>query len=157
MSLIGSWGSSVAARRQAVLLSPAGGWVRGLSLLTRTAPIRPTRVVALVATLLVLNFLDLGYTLTESQRRSFVELNPVASGLLAGSPMLLVAYKATLSAVGCVILLSLRRSLAAELAAWLMVAVYVNLMSRWATYYEHLMIALSDPAVNVCPLHGITY
>jgi len=108
--------------------------------------IRPRRILLGVAALWVLNVFDLGYTLLETSRSGFVELNPVAARLVGGPDRLLVLYKTALVGVGSVILLALRRHRLAEMTCWLLLAVYALVGIRWNVYYNHLMTTPSDPA-----------
>jgi hypothetical protein len=117
--------------------------------------VRPRRVLLLLAAVWVINTFDLGYTLLESLRRDFVELNPVAASLMGGSPEALVVYKTVLIAGSSVILLIHRRQRVAELGCWFLLGAYLWVALCWWRYYEDMLVSVSDPAVNVDPLIGI--
>lgn len=116
---------------------------------------RPRRILLALAGMWVINAFDLGYTMLESNRVNFVELNPLAAQLLDGPHHGLVTYKAGLVLAGSVILLALRRQRLAEYSAWMLLGAYVLVAIRWNSYYVELAQSLSDPAVNVCPLTGV--
>lgn len=117
--------------------------------------VRPRRVLLLLAAVWVINTFDLGYTLLESLRRDFVELNPVAASLMGGSPEALVVYKTVLIAGSSVILLIHRRQRVAELGCWFLLGAYLCVAICWWRYYEDMLVSVSDPAINVDPLIGI--
>ena len=102
----------------------------------------------------VINLLDLGYTLLESLHHGFVELNPVAAGLIGESTAALVGYKLTLLVISSTILLICRRHRVAELSCWFLLAVYLQVAICWWYYYEQRLTSLNDPAVNVAPIIG---
>ena len=117
--------------------------------------IRPRRVLFVLAALWVLNLFDLGFTLLESTRTNFVELNPLVAHHVRNNPTFVVAYKFTLVAAGSTILLAFRRQRVAELGCWLLLGIYVLLLIHWSGYYEYLSDTLCDPATNVPPLIGM--
>ncbi len=102
----------------------------------------------------IINLLDLGYTLLESLHRGFVEMNPLAAGLIAESPTALVAYKLVLLLISSTILLTYSRHRVAELGCWFLLAVYLCVAVCWWGYYEQRLASFDDPAVNVDPLIG---
>lgn len=116
--------------------------------------IRPRRVLIALAAVWVINVFDLGFTILEAGRFTFVEMNPVAANLIHAPPYALAVYKFTLLSIGTVILLSYRRHRVCELACWFVLAAYVALAFRWSAYYDHVAVTLDDPVVNVCPVTG---
>ena len=100
--------------------------------------VRPRRVLLLLAAIWVLNVFDLGYTLLESTRHQFVEMNPVAAPLIDAPARLLVAYKATLVVIGSALLLMFARHSTTEWACWFLLATYVYVGIRWSIYYADL-------------------
>jgi len=116
--------------------------------------IRPRRVLIALAAVWVINVFDLGFTILEAGRFTFVELNPVAAKLVHAPPYALAVYKFTLLSIGTVILLAYRRHRICELACWFVLAAYVALAFRWIAYYDHVVLTLNDPAVNICPMTG---
>lgn len=110
---------------------------------------RPRRVLLALAAIWIINVFDLGYTLQESLSSCFVELNPLAARLIGASPATLIAYKTLLIVGSSTILLLHRRQRVTELACWLLLSVYLCVAGCWQTYYEHRLVALDDPAVNV--------
>jgi hypothetical protein len=117
--------------------------------------IRPRRVLLLLTAVWIVNIFDLGYTLLESIRRDFIEVNPLAAKLVGASPEALVVYKAALVVVSSAILLAHRRQRIAELACWFLFAIHLYVGICWARYYEDMLETLIDPAVNSDPLIGI--
>ena len=115
---------------------------------------RPRRILLVLGAVWVINVFDLGYTLLESMRKDFVEVNPVAAQLVGTSPSELILYKTALVVTGSVILLVHRRHRIAELGCWFLLGAYLFVAIRWWLYYEHLLEALANPAVNVDPLIG---
>lgn len=111
---------------------------------------RPRRVMLLLAAVWVLNAFDLCFTIIESSGRFFRELNPMAAQLL-DTPVALATYKVSLVFMGSFILLKYRRRRISELGCWFLLFTYSYLWVRWAEYYDHLTVTLSDPCV-VTPL-----
>ena len=101
--------------------------------------IRPRRVLLLLAAIWVLNVFDLGYTLLEATQHHFVEMNPLAAGLIHAPTPLLVAYKASLVIVGSLVLLVFARHSTTEWACWFLLAVYVYVGLRWYLYFAGLV------------------
>jgi len=91
---------------------------------------RTRAVVQLAAVLVLLNGMDLLFTILAQQTGQFFELNPVGERLI-DSPVALGYYKTTLVAVGVGILLFLRRRRAAEITAWWLCALYMLVLIRW--------------------------
>jgi len=91
---------------------------------------RTRAVVQLAAVLVLLNGMDLLFTILAQQTGQFFELNPVGERLI-DSPVALGYYKTTLVAVGVGILLFLRRRRAAEVTAWWLCALYMLVLIRW--------------------------
>ena len=115
---------------------------------------RPRRILLLLGAVWVLNVFDLGYTVLEATRHSFVEMNPVAAPLLAAPTYVLVIYKAALVAASSALLLVLRRHRVVEVGCWFLLAVYSCVAARWILYYNDLMETINDPAVNIPRLVG---
>lgn len=107
---------------------------------------RPRRVLYLLAAVWVLNFLDLGLTLTESGARLFRELNPVAARMM-DEPLALVMYKASLVWIGSWILLRFRDRRLTEMACWFLLATYSYVGLRWQQYYTDVLVTFHDPCV----------
>jgi len=123
--------------------APAERTGRGFRRLTR-----PRRILLALAAVWVLNVFDLGFTLLETTRQHFVEVNPVAATLLH-DPAALTAYKSALVCIGSAILLCYRRERVSEMGAWFLLCTYLAVGLRWHAYYEDVFDSLSDPAVNV--------
>ncbi len=107
--------------------------------------VRPRRVLLLLAAIWVLNVFDLGYTLLESTRQQFVEVNPLAAPLIHAPASALVAYKVTLVAIGSVLLLIFARHRTTEWACWFLLATYLYVGIRWSLYYAGLQRYSVDP------------
>lgn len=135
--LPGSRAAPYAVRPLAFFADAVAGWL-----------VRPRRVLLVLSVVWVINLFDLGFTLTESQRHNFRELNPLAASLLHSSPSL-VLYKAVLVLVGSSILLLHSRQRVTEIATWLVFAIYGYVGCCWWLYYEHIVETLSDPAVTL--------
>lgn len=88
-----------------------------------------------LAAVWVLSLFDLGFTLLESNRGHFVEMNPIAAKLLDEPVAAIVAYKVGLVGVGTIILLALRRHFIAELGCWFLFAANIYVAVRWYVYY----------------------
>ncbi len=96
---------------------------------------RPRRVGLTLAAVWVLSLFDLGFTLLESDRGHFVEMNPIAAKLLDGPAAAVIAYKVGLVGVGTIILVALRRHSVAELGCWFLFAANTYVAVRWYVYY----------------------
>lgn len=141
------------ARLLAAAQERGAAWVAALRA-GRPPAERSRRMIVLLCAIWLLNVVDLTLTLSESRRHLFVELNPVARWVLGLPPAALVVYKTTLVAAGSWILLGCARHRVAELACWLLLAVYVNVTLQWSMYYFHFLQSLADPAVNFDPWTG---
>jgi hypothetical protein len=112
----------------------------------------------MLAAIGLLNLHDLTLTLIESQRRTFVELNPLAASVLHLPAGALVAYKAGLVLAGTGILLALRRHRATEIGCWFLLVVFLLLLVRWHVYVTYIAATAHDPAVLVPHISdGLTY
>jgi hypothetical protein len=111
-------------------------------------------VLLALAGVWIINLLDLGYTLLESLHHGFIELNPVAAGLIGESTAALVGYKLALLLISSTILLICRRHRVAELSCWFLLTVYLYVAICWWGYYEQRLTSFDDPAVNVDPIIG---
>lgn len=92
---------------------------------------RSRLVLQLIGLLILLNGLDLAFTLLAQQTGQFVELSPIGERMIT-KPIMLGIYKAAVVALGVGILIYLRRRRAAEIVAWWMCALYVLVLVRWA-------------------------
>jgi hypothetical protein len=100
---------------------------------------RPRRVLFLLAAVWVLSLFDLGFTLSERDRPSFEELNPLAAPLLSAPTHVIAAFKIALLAVGTVILVAVRRNALAEGACWFLLAAKLYVALRWYVYFDYLL------------------
>lgn len=100
---------------------------------------RPRRVLLTLGAVWAISVFDLGFTLAEWGTSGFVELNPIAAGLLSGPPHAVAAFKFGLLGVGTLILLALRRYAVAELGCWFLLAVKVYVAVRWYAYFACLL------------------
>ena len=91
---------------------------------------RMRAVFQLAGVLVLLNGMDLVFTIIAQQTGEFSELNPLGERMIE-SPVVLGYYKTTLVAVGVTILLFLRHRRAAEVTAWWLCAVYMLVLVRW--------------------------
>lgn len=109
---------------------------------------RPRRILLVLACVWVLNFFDLKYTLMESSRTCFVEMNPIAAWLIRQPDIALVAYKVCLVLLGSSILLAQRHNRLAELGCWFLMATYSGVVLHWGVYYMHMLESLDDPVIT---------
>lgn len=101
---------------------------------------RTRRTVELLTILWLLAMADLFFTIWAHLFTPFIELNPVASHMLTHNRLLLlIATKVGLTGVGTAIFWGLRKHARAELALWLVVAVYVALTFRWSDYTTQVL------------------
>lgn len=107
---------------------------------------RSQRVLYVLAAIWVLNFFDLGFTITESNAKLFRELNPLAATMM-DHPHALVLYKTSLVVIGSWLLLRYRRRRLTELACWLLLATNGYVGIRWQQYYADVMVTFHDPCV----------
>jgi hypothetical protein len=110
---------------------------------------RPRRILLILTLVWVLHMLDLRFTLLESLKTHFVELNPVAARLLDWSMGAVVAYKLGLLGAGTAILLILRRHEFAERGTWFLFVVHLYLAVRWHMYY---VVAPAEEFLYLPPL-----
>lgn len=105
---------------------------------------REFRVVTLALAAAVLHAGDLSLTLTEARTPGlFAELNPLAAALVGGPAWGLVTFKIGLVGACVATLVAFRRRVAAETAAWVILAVTVALAFWWQQYYlysEHCLV-----------------
>lgn len=104
-----------------------------------TTPLRPAsrnrRVSWLLALVLLANFIDLFFTLSQRSNELFYEVNPFAHTLL-DSVLLLVGFKLLLVVPACAVLLYFRRTTAAEIGCWCACAAYTVLLGHWYAYFQ---------------------
>ena len=133
------------------------------------AAARAHRVICLVLGIWLLNGFDLVFTLLSHRHGLLQEQNPIArlilgtsgAGLLDGRASLLagasaiVLFKIGLVSIGSYPLLRFRRLRIAELAAYLVLAVYVLLAVRWSTCFELYAAALPGGGLDLAGLDGV--
>lgn len=113
------------------------------------AAARAHRVICLVLGIWLLNGFDLAFTLLSHRHGLLQEQNPIARlilgtnrvGWLDGTSSI-VLFKIALVLIGSYPLLRFRRLRLAELAAYLVLAVYVFLAVRWSTCFDLYAAAL---------------
>ncbi len=109
---------------------------------------RPRRILLTLGLVWVAAIFDLGFTLAEWGTADFVEMNPLAARLLAGSAHLVVAFKFGLLGIGTVILLALRRHGLAELACWFLLVSKVYVALRWYSYFDCVLHDYVNPLIT---------
>lgn len=97
---------------------------------------RSRRVLLLLVGMWALNAFDYGFTWAAHEHVDFVELNPFAAPLMSGSWVLVALYKAGMTLVGTLILISLGRYAVAERACWFLLIVYAYVSVRWYVYFH---------------------
>ena len=113
---------------------PAG---RSSVLCKSRLPGRPTRVVALIITILFVSVADLILSLTFLTTVGMAEANPLARMVFASNSVgLVVAFKLGLSGVACLFLWLARKTPTGECGAWLGALLMVWLLVRWDVYIE---------------------
>jgi len=124
------------------------GFLRGVGIyLTPVRSVRERRILLLLAGAWVLSGFDLGFTLVARAMGLLEELNPVAGWFMHnGGDSAVIVYKLVLMGVGTAILWRFRRSVQAEVSAWIIVGAYVALSFRWDTYYREHRMPDSSPA-----------
>ena len=101
---------------------------------------RSRRTLELLSVLWILAMADLFFTIWAHIFTPFKELNPVASQMLSQNRLLLlIAMKVGLTGLGTAIFWGLRKHGRAEVALWLVVAVYVALTFRWSDYTTQVL------------------
>ena len=98
---------------------------------------RSARIILLIAVISFLSLFDLVLTVRASQIGEFLELNPLARGMLR-DPTALAVFKAAVSAVAFTIFIIFRRRQLTEIACWTCCAAYVVLTVIWTMYYAHI-------------------
>lgn len=109
---------------------------------------RPRRVLLTLGAVWAISVFDLGFTLAEWGTSGFVELNPIAAGLLSGPSHVVAAFKFGLLGVGTLILLAIRRYAVAELGCWFLVAVKVYVAARWYAYFTCVLEGGRNPFIE---------
>ncbi len=146
MSASSLYSSIVLARAEQNRGAAAVGAQRKPRALRRPLWGRSQRVLYVLAAIWVLNFFDLGFTITESKAKLFRELNPLAATMM-DHPHALVLYKTSLVVIGSWLLLRYRRRRLTELACWLLLATNGYVGIRWQQYYADVMVTFHDPCV----------
>lgn len=82
-----------------------------------------------------MNVFDFGFTWMAHAQGGFKELNPLVEPMLSGSWGAVAAYKASMTMVGTLILISLRRHGVAELACWFLMTTYAYVALRWYLFF----------------------
>lgn len=116
----------------------------------QAASTRPHRVLLLVGLIAVFSGIDLYLTLLYTSTVGMAEANPLARALLrTGSPMDVALWKFATVGMCAGLLWLTRRSRAAELGAWLGVAILTWLMVHWCQFAQetHRMVTVAM-AVN---------
>lgn len=138
MAAIGAvlFGVSVLLKAHRIVLKEPGGYRAWRHI--DTSGLRSRVVLLLIGLLLLLNGLDLAFTLIAQQTGEFAELSPIGDRLIT-KPILLGIYKIAAVALGAGLLLYLRQRRTAEVAAWWMCAVYVLVLVRWVAVNTLIM------------------
>lgn len=111
---------------------------------------RTLRVGVLLAALIVLNLLDIAYTLFAHRIGMLDELNPLAQGFLQlGLTHSLVAYKILMLSCGMVMLWKLRVSRWVPLACWVLVLAYMGLSVVWYLWVQDVTYAYETQAAII--------
>lgn len=96
---------------------------------------RTARILVVLLAVVAMSVADLHMTLTMLTTVGFAEENPIARAVISvGSPALLTVWKMSTVGVAALLLLKLRRHLAAEAGAWVALAVLAGVMMHWHAY-----------------------
>ncbi len=110
-----------------------------------------TRVGILLLMVIILNAVDLAYTLYAHNMHLLTEVNPLANSFLRlNFTQGLVCYKLVMVLSGCMMLWKLRASRWAGVGCWLLVLVYTGLAVLWCVWMNDVtksdeMLALISP------------
>jgi hypothetical protein len=113
---------------------------------------RHRRMFQLIAFLWLCSAADLFLTVWAHRFTPFLEMNPLARGLLeTGAIGLLIVYKAAMTLLGSSLLWWNRKHGRAELALWGMVFVHILLAIRWSHYTDRCLQAPAEaiPQIQV--------
>lgn len=101
---------------------------------------RTRRTVELLAIIWILAMADLFFTIWAHIFTPFLELNPIARGLLHHNQLsFLIAAKVALTGFGTAIFWRLRKHGRAEIGLWLVALAYVALTFRWSDYTSEVL------------------
>jgi hypothetical protein len=101
---------------------------------------RTRRTVELLAVIWLLAMADLFFTIWAHIFTPFMELNPLANGLLHHNQLsMLIAAKVGLTGLGTAIFWRLRKHSRAEIGLWLVAIAYVALAFRWSSYTSEVL------------------
>jgi len=118
---------------------------------------RTLRILALFLAILVLNALDLVYTLFAHKIGMLDEVNPLAETFLRlGLTPSLICYKLLLVLCGLMILWRLRLNRWVPAALWLLVFAYVGLSVMWYLWVKDVTYIYETHASAAMPTgHGV--
>jgi hypothetical protein len=120
-------------------------FARGLRELAKS---RPRRVVLLLIAVVAMSLADLDLTITYSTTTGMIETNPIARAIMQGGTVYhLIAWKFATVGLACGLLYAARVHRAAELGAWLSLAVMGWLIIHWLTYNNEVAI-LTSPQLS---------
>jgi hypothetical protein len=97
---------------------------------------RARRILFVLFAVWLMHMLDLRFTLAESAKGHFHELNPFAAFILDWSHFGVVLYKVLLLGGATAILWYLRRYAISERASWLLLFMAIGLTIRWQMYFQ---------------------
>jgi hypothetical protein len=103
-----------------------------------TSGVRGRVVAQMLVVLLLLNILDLAFTVAAQQTGGFLEANPISRSFISNLGALML-FKLLLCGAAITVLMVLRRRRAAEMAAWWLCLVYTVVLLRWVTVNSVLM------------------
>lgn len=110
---------------------------------------RASRVLLLLACILILSITDLLLTLTHLQSVGMAEANPIVVKLVetTRSPLILVLFKLATVAVCTMLLYRVRHYRSGEIGAWIATLVLVGVSLLWSGYSDAVEeIAAQGPA-----------
>jgi hypothetical protein len=104
---------------------------------------RAMRVGMLLLAVLILNAMDLAYTMTAHQMGMLKEMNPIADGFFkAGLEPSLICFKILMVLCGTCMLWKLRSSRWVVPACWLLVITYAALGLVWYDWVQNITVGM---------------
>jgi hypothetical protein len=98
---------------------------------------RHRAAVAIIASVCILNIIDLVLTLKSHDTLSFQELNPVANMILNYNPWAIIPFKLSLVVGGSYLLLRHRHHSFTRAMIWIAFMVYLFVVFAWISFIAH--------------------
>lgn len=116
------------------------------------------RIGLLLMTVLILNAVDLTFTLFAYRIQEMTELNPLADTFFAlGRTNSLICFKLLMVGCGCGMLWRLRHSRWALPGCWVLLVVYTGLALVWLSWVQHVNYSYETIMVTGTPLRELIH